>query len=109
MSFKSAVLTALVAGVAAQQANAAVKISEVLFNEFESDVGGEWIEIYNTGTTPIDLSNYKIGEEETSGATSTTESMWQFPAGAIISPGQVQIVANNADRFNLDFCTTRRD
>jgi hypothetical protein len=80
-------------------ANAQITISEVLFNEVGSDVGGEWIEIYNKGLTVINLSNYKIGDEETKDATSATEGLWQFPSGATINPGQVQIVAVSATRF----------
>lgn len=94
------VLPAVATGFMGHQAHAAVKISEVLFNEVSNDVGGEWIEIYNTGSTTIDLSSYKIGDEETSGGTGAAESMWQFPAGSSIAPGEVQIIANDADRFN---------
>lgn len=100
MKAKFVAIPVLASGILGHQAYAALKITEVLFNEVGSDVGGEWIEIYNTGSTTIDLSNYKIGDEETSGATSATESMWQFPTGASIAPGEVQIVANNADRFS---------
>ncbi|HVT29656.1 MAG TPA: lamin tail domain-containing protein [Lacipirellulaceae bacterium] len=74
-------------------------ISEVLFNEVSSDVTGEWIEIFNNGSAPIDLSNYKIGDEETMGGTTTTEAMQQFPAGASIAPHEVQIVSVSATKF----------
>src|SRR5512145_1110710 len=84
---------------AAAPAHAALVISEVLANEVGSDVTGEWIEIYNTGPLPIDLSNYKIGDEETSGGTGATEAMHQFPAGATIAPNSVQIIAVTASRF----------
>lgn len=85
--------------LAALPANGAVVISEVVFNEVGSAATGEWIEIYNNGTTTVDLSSYKIGDEEASGQTSTTEAMFQFPAGASIAPGQVQIISGDADAF----------
>jgi hypothetical protein len=88
-----------VAALAAPQARAALVISEVVFNEVGSDVTGEWVEIFNTGPAAIDLSSYKIGDEETSGATGTGEAMHLFPAGATIAPGAVQIVAVSATRF----------
>jgi MYXO-CTERM domain-containing protein len=92
---------ALFAGLlcAESQARAALVISEVLFNEIGGDTDGEWYEIYNSGPAAVDLSTYKIGDEETSGATSATEGMFQFPAGASIAPGAVQIVAVNANQF----------
>jgi hypothetical protein len=78
---------------------AGLLLSEVVFNEVGSDVTGEWIEIFNTGPAAINLTNYKIGDEETSGGTTLTEAMHQFPAGASIAPGELQIVAVSATRF----------
>lgn len=79
--------------------NGALLISEVVFNEVGSDTTGEWIEIYNNGNSAIDLSNYKIGDEETLGGTSTTEATLQFPSGSSIAAGEVQIIGVNATRF----------
>lgn len=80
-------------------ARGALLISEVCFNEVSSDTTGEWIEIYNSGPAAIDLTNYKIGDEETSGGTGTGESIFVFPVGATINPGQLQVVAISATRF----------
>ncbi len=44
----------------------------------------------------MDLSNYKIGDEETSGG---TEGMYRFPAGASIAAGQKITVALKATGF----------
>jgi Lamin Tail Domain/PEP-CTERM motif len=81
-------------------ARGAVLISEVLFNEVGSDTTGEWIEIYNNGTVLVSLTDWKIGDEETSGGTGDTEGMFRFPAGSSIGPGEVQIIAISATRFN---------
>jgi hypothetical protein len=89
----------LALGFAVLPARGALVISEVLFNEVGSDTAGEWIEIYNNGTSPIDLTNYKIGDEETKNGTGATELMAQFPSGSSIGPGQVQTVAVSATRF----------
>jgi hypothetical protein len=100
MKFTFRILTlAALAIFAAQPASAALVISEVVANEIGSDTDGEWFEIYNNGAAAVDLSNYKIGDEETSGATSATEGMYQFPAGAMIGPGEVQVIAVNANQF----------
>lgn len=74
-------------------------ISEVLYNEVGSAFAGEWIEIYNGTDAAIDLSDYKIGDEETRNGTTETEVMSQFPAGSIIAPGAVQILASFSSRF----------
>jgi hypothetical protein len=78
---------------------ASLLISEILFNEAGSTADGEWIEIFNDTPNTIDLSNYKIGDEEASGGSSSTEAVFQFPAGASIGPGQVQIISGGASRF----------
>src|SRR5688572_947828 len=99
MSWKPFCFALLLASSLALPGRAALLISEVLFNEVGSDVTGEWIEIFNGGPSAIDLSNYKIGDEETSGGTSLTEALYRFPAGAMIAPGEVQIVSAGAARF----------
>ena len=92
ISFASALIFAL-------PCHAGLMINEVVFNEVGSDVTGEWIEIFNTGPGAIDLTDYKIGDEETSGGTGATEAIHRFPAGASIAPGELQIVAVSATRF----------
>jgi hypothetical protein len=79
--------------------SAGLMINEVVFNEVGSDVTGEWVEIFNTGPGAINLTNYKVGDEEASGGTSATESLFRFPAGASIGSGELQIVAVSATRF----------
>jgi hypothetical protein len=90
--------TSILGGASA--ASGALIISEILANEVGSDTTGEWIEIYNNGSLPIDLSNYKIGDEEASGGTSATESIFAFPSGSSIAAGEVQVIAVSATRFN---------
>jgi len=71
-------------------------ISEVLYDSLGKEPDEEWIEIYNPTASTIDLSNYKVGDEEEQGK---GEGMLQFPAGASINPGQVVVVANKATAF----------
>ena len=100
MNFRAFQLAGLMVATAATVGHANVLISEVVYNEVGSDTAGEWIEIYNNGATTVDLTNYKIGDEETKLGTSLTEALFQFPAGATIAAGGVQIVAADAARFN---------
>jgi hypothetical protein len=101
MSLRQLGLAAVAIGAVAAggTARGALLINEVVFNEVGGDVTGEWIEIYNSGDATIDLSNYKIGDEETSGQLSTTEALYKFPSGASIAPGEIQIVAVSATTF----------
>lgn len=71
-------------------------ISEVLYDPDGSEPAGEWFELYNAGGSIIDLSSYKLGDEETQGG---GEGMYQFPPGAILSPDHYMIVANQAIEF----------
>ncbi len=71
-------------------------ISEVFYDTPGTDSDEEWIEIYNPTAFTIDLSNYKLGDEETFGG---TEGMYRFPTGASIGPGQRIIVALKATGF----------
>jgi hypothetical protein len=81
-------------------ARAGLLITEYVANELSSDATGEWIEIYNTGPGAIDLSNYKIGDEETMNPPSSENGgMWQFPLGSSIPAYGVQIVAVGSTRF----------
>src|SRR4051794_39027429 len=99
MTFKSFSIALFLAFIAALPGRGALILSEVCFNEVGSDTTGEWIEIFNNGALPISLTGYKIGDEETNGGTSATESLYQFPAGATINSGQVQTIAVSATRF----------
>jgi hypothetical protein len=100
MTLRSFSTAILFASMIALPSRGALLISEVLFNEVGSAADGEWIEIYNNSPTTIDLTDYKIGDEETSGQTSTTEAIFKFPVGATIAPGQIQVISGGATRFN---------
>lgn len=85
-------------------AHAGLVISEVVYNEPGSNATGEWIEIFNSGPATVDLSSYKVGDEETMNPPSSENGgMWQFPAGASIPVGGVQIVAISATTFFTNY------
>lgn len=56
----SLIATALSVSVLSVSANASVLISEVLYDAPNSDSQEEWVELYNPGCAPVDLSNYSI-------------------------------------------------
>jgi len=94
------VAAAALGGAAAAPADAAILISEVLANEVGSDTSGEFFEIWNTGAGPVDISAYKIGDEEAKGGDTESGGMWQFPAGTTLGANQVVVVTTSATRFN---------
>ena len=71
-------------------------ISEVFYDAPGTDEDEEWIEIYNPTASAIDLSAYKIGDEEEQGG---GEGMYQFPPEASIPPGGVIVIALKAAGF----------
>ncbi len=56
-------------------------INEVLYDEKNNDSGFEWIELYNPGDTPIDISGFRI---QSAGPFFSTDAV--LPRGSIIQP-----------------------
>jgi hypothetical protein len=78
-----------------------VLISEVYYS---ATVSKQWVEIYNPTLQAIDLSNYKIGDAE---SPDKFEGMYRFPAGTVIGPRGVIVIAFDATQVpqaNLQFC-----
>ena len=75
-------------------------ITEVLFNPTRDEPEGEWIEVYNVGDMSLDLSDYKIGDEEIEGG---QEGMFRFPPGVLIPPGEAFVIAYQAVTFTSVF------
>jgi len=73
-----------------------VLITEVLYNPLDNISEREWIEIFNAGSSSVDLSDFKVGDEETS---SGSEGMFKFPDGVSIDTGEILVVANKATSF----------
>lgn len=60
-----------------------------------SDSGREWIEVYNNGSSSVDLSSYTFFEADTNHVLSGTPSL--VPAGAYA------VIADNPDVFSTDW------
>jgi hypothetical protein len=67
--------------------------AQIVINEVGADVGnfenagGEWLELVNIGTTPFDLSCYRLSN----GSTEMT-----FPFGLVVLPSQYLLIGNAA-------------
>lgn len=55
-----------------------IMLSEIMPNPEGTDTDTEWIELYNSGTTNIDLGNWSLDDEEEG------SNPYVFPAGSII-------------------------
>ncbi len=71
-------------------------ITEIMYDPAGAEPDSEWIEIFNVGGFTLDLSGYKVGDEETPG---DQEGMFQFPPGATLESGEVIVIANRAITF----------
>lgn len=79
-------------------------LSPILIDRFAPAAAssGEWVVIHNRSSLDIDLSAYKLGDEETP---DQGEGMYFFPAGTLIPAGGTYIVAATADTFQAVFGT----
>ena len=83
----------------ASSAHGALLVTEFMADPSGTDIDREWFEIYNSGTTAIDLTGYAAGDGTDSAGTSTGEGMGVFPSGTMIASGQVMVIAANANGF----------
>jgi hypothetical protein len=90
----------------APSVNAAVIVSEIMFNPQGSDrdstgsdytFNREWTELYNTGSSPIDISGWQFGD--------SFDNNWAspFPAGTMIGPNQTLVVTGDAASFDANW------
>ena len=75
-------------------------IAQVMVDPVQPEPDHEWIALVNPLEQVIDLSNYKVGDEETLGG---REGMARFPDTSVISPHQVLVIANQAAAFFQDY------
>jgi hypothetical protein len=80
---------------------APILIGEFLYDGLTpSAEGDEFIELCNPNATTVDLTGYKVGDEETSGG---SESMYQLPVSTTLVANTCLIVAKNAAQFQARF------
>ncbi len=76
-------------------------ISEVCYDGTVPETeGDEFVEVFNPTGNTVDLSLYKVGDEETKGK---GEGMARFPLGTTIGPQGLVVVAKNAAQFQARF------
>jgi len=76
-------------------AGAQVMMTEVMYDLEGTDTGREWIEVYNAGSSPVDMADWKLFEANTSHRL-TAESASVIPAQGFA------IIADNTAKFLTD-------
>jgi hypothetical protein len=95
--FKKFVAPAMLVLLAGSAAQGQVIISEIFANTLGGDVPGEWAEIYNAGSEPVDISGWALADEDLNSPSDP------FPVGFIIQPGEaVVIIGSNQLATNPD-------
>jgi hypothetical protein len=88
-------------------ARAEVIISEIMYDPAGTDnditvtpqVHREWVELYNTGASAVDLSGWQFGDSQDNQYASA------FPTGTMIGPSQALIVTGDSAHFDLEWGT----
>lgn len=74
-----------------------ILITEIMYDVPGTDTGREWIEVYNSGTTSIDFSSWRLGEGE------TNHKIKEGKGDKILSPGAYAVIADNLEKFLADY------
>jgi hypothetical protein len=75
----------------------AALFSEIMYDPLGSDTSREWIEIYNDGAGDIDLTSWKLFENN------TNHGITAFSGGSKIQSNGYAVIADNPSKFLIDF------
>ncbi len=81
----------------AYHAHAGLVISEIMYDVSGTDTDREWIEVQNTGTDSISLTNYKLYEAN------TNHSLVEYQGGVTLAPSAYAIIADSPSKFLADW------
>lgn len=73
-----------------------LNITEIAYNNDPSNTAGSWIELYNRGSVPLDLSGIRIKPSD------WTDSYY-LPAGTSLSPGAFLVLAQDYAKFHAQY------
>ena len=76
-----------------------VVINEIMYNPLGSDEGREWIEIFNSGDSLVDLTNWKFYENQ------TNHTLTAIQGSMILAAGDYAVIVNSSDKnkFLIDY------
>src|SRR5262249_28153708 len=70
-----------------------IVINEIMYAPISGEAADQYLELYNKGTLPVDLSGWKF----------TTGINFTFPANTKLAPDSYLVVANNAARLMSNY------
>jgi len=98
MNHKAKILLLLVLFFAPIFASASsVSINEIMYDAPGTDTGHEWIEIYNSSSSSVDVSTWKFFEE------GSNHGLTSASGGASIPSGGFAIITSDPVKFSEDF------
>jgi Lamin Tail Domain/PKD domain len=77
--------------------HAEMTINEVMYDVDGTDTDREWVEVYNSGPSAVDISTWKFTEAN------TNHSLVPFDGGSTISSGGYAVIASNPTKFKIDW------
>ena len=84
--------------VSATETTGTIRINEVESNEPTTDI--DWVEIINTGTEKVDLSNWFITDNKDLERLAKNEE-WRISEGTVLAPGEIIVVEHSDILDNL--------
>ncbi len=75
---------------------ASVTVTEIMYDLPGTDEGREWVEVQNTGTEPLILSEWKLFEADTNHTLTSV-------MGGMMPPGGYAVIADNSAKFLDDW------
>ena len=94
-----AVAAAASLGGLAFHADAAVMLSEIMYDPQNGAANREWVELFNSGTTAIDIGGWQFGKPQVGAWTSA------FPTGTTLQAGQALVLTPSISTFDSDWGT----
>src|SRR5687768_13155980 len=79
--------------LACTTARAGVVINEIFYHAPADIDDVQWIELYNSGDQPVDLSDWKLDQGR----------LFVFPKNTAIAPGEYLVIALNSDKIRLNY------
>lgn len=76
---------------------AGVIINEVMYNLESTDMGREWVEVYNNSNSSVDLSSYKFFESD------TNHELTIFQGDANIGVNGYAVIVSDPIKFKIDW------
>ncbi|BBO35643.1 lamin tail domain-containing protein [Lacipirellula parvula] len=80
-------------------ASGSIILSEIMYEPQNGSANREWVELFNTGSSSIDLSGWQFGKPQVNAWTSA------FPTGTTLGAGQALVLTPSASTFDSDWGT----